>query len=75
MVVYTYRGQTKAADAVSKIGSKHADLHISVFNPAGSNVYMVVVGGAMDHAQAKQMLDKALREGLPADTYIRNFSE
>jgi hypothetical protein len=75
VVVYTYRGQTKAADAVSQIGSKHADLNISVFNPAGSNVYMVVVGGAMDHSQATQMLDKARREGLPADTYIRNFSE
>ncbi len=75
VVVYTYRGQTKAADAVSQIGSKHADLNISVFNPAGSGVYMVVVGGAMDHSQAIQMLDKARREGLPADTYIRNFSE
>jgi hypothetical protein len=75
VVVYTYRGQTKAADAVSQIGSKHADLNISVFNPAGSNVYLVVVGGAMDHSQATQMLDKARRDGLPADTYIRNFSE
>ena len=75
VVVYTYRGQTKAADAVSQIGSKHADLKISVFNPAGSSVYMVVVGGAMDRSQATQMLDKARREGLPADTYIRNFSE
>jgi hypothetical protein len=75
VVVYTYRGQTKAADAVSQISGQHSDLKISVFNPAGSNVYMVVVGGAMDHTHATQMLDKARREGLPQDTYIRNFTE
>jgi eukaryotic-like serine/threonine-protein kinase len=75
VVVYTYRGQTKAADAVSQISGQHSDLKISVFNPAGSNVYMVVVGGAMDHSHAAQMLDKARREGLPQDTYIRNFTE
>jgi eukaryotic-like serine/threonine-protein kinase len=75
VVVYTYRGQTKAADAVSRISGEHHDLKISVFNPAGSNVYMVVVGGAMDHTHATQMLDKARNEGLPQDTYIRNFTE
>jgi hypothetical protein len=29
----------------------------------------------MDHSQANAMLDKARREGLPADTYVRNFSQ
>jgi eukaryotic-like serine/threonine-protein kinase len=74
-VVYTYRGQTKATDSVAKIVAEHPDLAAAVFNPAGSDVYMVILGGAMDHNQANAMLDKARKEGLPADTYVRNFSE
>ena len=75
VVVYTYRGQTKATDSVAKIVAEHPDLAATVFNPAGSDVYMVILGGAMDHSQANAMLDKARREGLPADTYVRNFSQ
>jgi hypothetical protein len=36
---------------------------------------MVVLGGAMDHPQASAMLAKARSEGLPPDTFVRNFSE
>jgi hypothetical protein len=28
----------------------------------------------MDHDAAVKMRDKAQREGLPADTYVQNFS-
>jgi eukaryotic-like serine/threonine-protein kinase len=75
VVVYTYRGQTKASDAVSRISPQHSDLKISVFNPTGSKKYLVVVGGPMDHEHATQLLDKAKREGLPQDMYVRNFTE
>jgi hypothetical protein len=75
VVIYTYRGQTKADEAVSHISGKHSDLKISVFNPAGSKKYLVVVGGPMDHEHATQLLDKAKREGLPQDMYVRNFKE
>jgi hypothetical protein len=75
VVVYTYRGQTKADEAVSHISGQHHDLKISVFNPVGSRKYLVVVGGPMDHEHAAQLLDKAKREGLPQDMYVRNFKE
>jgi eukaryotic-like serine/threonine-protein kinase len=76
VVAYTYRGQSKAADMVSKIGEKHSDLGAEVFNPPGrGGVYLVTVGGAMDHDQAAKMLDKARRDGLPADSYVQNFSK
>jgi hypothetical protein len=32
------------------------------------------VGGAMDHDAAVKMRNKAQREGLPADSYVQNFS-
>jgi eukaryotic-like serine/threonine-protein kinase len=76
VVAYTYRGETKAADMVSKIGEKHSDLGAEVFNPPGrGGVYLVTVGGAMDHDQATKMLDKARLDGLPADSYVQNFSK
>ena len=75
VVVYTYRGQTKAADSVARINGAHPDLNAAVFNPARSEVYMVVLGGAMDRPQAIALLAKARREGLPQDTFVRNFSE
>jgi hypothetical protein len=64
-----------ASDMVAKISGQHADLDAEVFNPSGrSGVYLVTVGGAMDHDAAIKMRDKAQREGLPADTYVQNFS-
>ena len=75
-VAYTYKSQTKAADMVAKISGKHSDLGAEVFSPPGrGGVYLVTVGGAMDHDQAIKIRDKARREGLPADTYVQNFSK
>jgi len=75
VVAYTYRGQTKAADMVARISDKHSDLNAEVFNPPGrGGVYLVTVGGAMDHDAAVKMRNKAQREGLPADAYVQNFS-
>ena len=39
-----------------------------------AGVYLVTVGGAMDRDAALKMRSKAQREGLPADTYVQNFS-
>jgi eukaryotic-like serine/threonine-protein kinase len=73
VVAYTYKGQTKAEDMVSKINEKHANLGAEVFSPKGGD-YLVTVGGPLDHDQAIKMLDKARRAGLPEDSYVQNFS-
>jgi hypothetical protein len=76
VVAYTYKGQTKAEDMVAEINGKHADLGPEVFSPPKqSGIYLVTVGGAMDRAAAAKMLDKARRLGLPADSYLENFSK
>jgi eukaryotic-like serine/threonine-protein kinase len=65
-----------AQDRVALISRKYPDLNASVFSPAGKrDVYLVVVGGAMDREQSSEMRAKALRDGMPGDTYARNFSE
>jgi eukaryotic-like serine/threonine-protein kinase len=73
VVAYTYKGQTKAEDMVSKINEKHSNLGAEVFTPKSGD-YLVTVGGPMDHDQAVKMLDRARRAGLPEDSYVQNFS-
>ena len=76
VVAYTYKGQTKAEDMVAQINGKHSDLGAEVFSPPRhGGDYLVTVGGAMDRAEATKMLDKARRLGLPADSYVQNFSK
>ncbi len=76
VVVYTYRSQKLAADKASQISEKYPDLSAAVFSPPGhSDTYLVVLGGAMDRQQSFEMRAKALRDGMPADTFARNFSQ
>src|SRR6202034_3556932 len=76
VVVYTYRSQKMAADKASQISEKYPDLSAAVFSPPGhSDTYLVVLGGAMERQQSFEMRAKALRDGMPADTYARNFSQ
>jgi eukaryotic-like serine/threonine-protein kinase len=76
VVVYTYRSQKMAADKASQISEKYPDLNAAVFSPPGHNdTYLVVLGGAMDRQQSFEMRAKALRDGMPADTFARNFSQ
>ncbi len=76
VVVYTYRSQKLATDKASEITGKYPDLSASVFSPRGNgDTYLVIVGGAMDRQQSFDMRAKALRDGMPGDTYARNFSQ
>jgi eukaryotic-like serine/threonine-protein kinase len=76
VIAYTYKSQQLATDMVAQLAGKHPNLKVSVFDPPGrSGVYQVILGGDMDRDQATKMLDKAHSMGMPADTYIQNFSE
>jgi hypothetical protein len=76
VVVYTYRSQKMAADKAAQISDKYPDLNAAVFSPPGhGDTYLVVLGGAMERQQSFEMRAKALRDGMPADTYARNFSQ
>jgi hypothetical protein len=65
-----------AEEKAAQISGKYPDLKASVFSPPGhGDTYLVIVGGAMDRQQSFEMRAKALRDGMPADTYARNFSQ
>ena len=76
VIAYTYKREEQATDMVARIKGQHPNLEVSVFSPSGSSdVYQIILGGNMDRDQATKMLDKAHSMGLPADTYVQNFSE
>lgn len=76
VVVYTYRSQKLAEEKASQISGKYPDLSATVFSPPGhSDTYLVIVGGAMDRQHSFEMRAKALHDGMPGDTYARNFAQ
>jgi hypothetical protein len=75
VVVYTYRHQDQAQHKAEMIQSRDPGLQAEVFSPKG-NVppFLVTIGGPMEHDAAVQLRNKAIREGLPRDAYVQNYS-
>jgi hypothetical protein len=74
VVIYTYDAAADAQKRAQLINEKHSDLKADVFSPKGNGgPYLVVIGGQMDRDSAAALRQKALRLGLPRDTYIQNW--
>jgi hypothetical protein len=74
VVAYTYNQQDQAEHKAHTINERHSDLQAGVFSPKGDAApYLVTLGGAMDRAAAFELRAKAIREGLPSDTYAQNY--
>jgi eukaryotic-like serine/threonine-protein kinase len=75
VVAFTYNHQDQAEHKAQTIGERHPDLRAGVFSPRGSGApYLVTLGGPMDRDTAFQLRNKAIRAGLPRDTYAQNYS-
>ncbi len=76
VVLYTYNRQQDAQSKAQAISGKRPDLSVSVFSPGGgSGPYLVVAGGQMSRDEAARMRLRAIREGMPHDSYIQNYSK
>jgi hypothetical protein len=73
VVAFTYNRSDPAQGKVSEIAARHPDLHPEVFSPNGRGPYLVALGGWMTEREAESLRAKARGEGLPRDTYIRNY--
>jgi hypothetical protein len=73
VVLYTYRRQPDAEKRAQEISAKKPDLHPEVFAVAPSGPFLVVAGGRMTREAAAQMRLRAVREGMPHDSYIQNY--
>lgn len=74
VIAYTYNHEDQAQHKVETIQAKYPDLKPEVFSAKGHAPYLVGLGGGMEHDAAAQFRQNAIREGMPHDTYIQNYS-
>ena len=73
---WEYVSHDAARSRARLISEKHPELKPDVFSPDGhAGLYLVTLGGRMDRDEAARVRQKALRLGLPHDTYIQNYSQ
>ncbi len=76
VVLYTYNHTEDAQRKAHAINSKHPDLAADVFSPNGHGApYLVTVGGHMSRDEALRLRQRALRMGMPRDSYIQNYKQ
>ena len=73
VVSYTYNHEDQAAAKVKQLRKTHVSLQPQVFSPTGHAPYYVTLGSAMSSEQAASMLRRARQNGLPRDTFMRNY--
>ncbi len=76
VVIYTYDTAANAEKRAQAINGKHPDLKAEVFSPNGNaGPYLVAIGGQMSRDDAVTLRQRALRLGLPRDTYVQNYQQ
>uniref|UniRef100_A0A372IRG1 SPOR domain-containing protein n=2 Tax=Paracidobacterium acidisoli TaxID=2303751 RepID=A0A372IRG1_9BACT len=73
VVVWTYGLRSEAEQKVSALAQKYPQFTAEVFSPNGGKPYLVTLGGWMSREQSMQLRAKAVRAGLPRDSYARNY--
>ncbi len=75
VVLYTFSRQDDAQRRAQAINENHPGLDAHTFSPSGAHMYLVVAGGRMTRSEAAQLRLKALRQGMPRDSYIQNYKQ
>lgn len=76
VVLFTYDHQEDAENRTHLLNGKHPDLAAEVFSPNGPDgPYLVTAGGGMSREDAVRLRQKALRLGMPSDSYIQNYKQ
>jgi eukaryotic-like serine/threonine-protein kinase len=73
VVAYTYNHQAQAQQKAEALAKRYPELQPRVFEPRAGSAYLVTLGGIMSRADAIALRAKAIRMGLPRDTYARNY--
>ena len=75
VVLFTYNREQDAEKKAKFANAKKAELHAEVFSPSGSGKpYLVVAGGRMTREEATRERLRAIRAGMPRESYIQNYS-
>jgi hypothetical protein len=73
VIAYTFHRQDQAQSRANAIAAKHPSLHPQVYSPTGGSPYLVSLGGTLSEREAQQLVRTARHEGLPRDTFARNY--
>jgi hypothetical protein len=73
VVAYTYNHEAQAEHKAQMIAQRYPQLSAGVFAPHGHAPYLVTLGGVMSRADALAFRERAVRMGLPRDTYAQNY--
>ena len=74
VVAFTYLHEDQARHKAATIAQKHKYLSPQVFEPGGHGPWLVTLGGFMTRDQAETLRNRARADGLPRDTFIRNYT-
>jgi len=75
VVLYTFSRKEEAQNRAQAINGQHPGLDAQPFSPPHSHMYLVVAGGPMTRSEAARLRLKALRQGMPRDSYIQNYKQ
>jgi len=73
VVAYTYNREAQAEQKAQTLRQQYPQLSPGVFAPHGRSPYLVTLGSVMSRADAMALREKAVRAGLPRDTYAQNY--
>jgi hypothetical protein len=73
VVAYTYNREAQAEQKAQTLRQQYPQLSPGVFAPHGRSPYLVTLGSVMSKADAMALREKAVRAGLPRDTYAQNY--
>lgn len=73
VVAYTYFYEKEAKEKAAALAQEFPQLEPQVYEVRKADAWLVTVGGVMDKFGALAMREKAVRAGLPHDTYAQNF--
>jgi eukaryotic-like serine/threonine-protein kinase len=73
VVAYTYNHEAQAEHKAQVIAQRFPQLAPGVYAPHGKPPYLVTLGGVMTRPDAFALRDRAVRMGLPRDTYAQNY--
>lgn len=73
VVAFTYNREDQARHKAEQIDARHAGLHAEAWSPSGRAPWLVALGGWLDQREAEALVSRARRDGLPRDTFARNY--
>jgi SPOR domain len=74
VIVGSYQQVENAQKQADQINQQHPEFKAEVYEPYGDNPnYAVVIGANLTQSEAKALRDRAVKAGLPTDSYYKTF--